>query len=70
MERYAYVRQGKSQFHSTDIPCVADAVRVGSDDWLNIMVYNHTTDKVWVCPPQAGFFCLDRAEAEVRTAWA
>ncbi|CAE7373528.1 unnamed protein product [Symbiodinium sp. CCMP2592] len=53
MERYAYVTQGKSDFLSTDILCVvADAVHVGSDDWLNIMVYNHTTDKVWVCPPQ------------------
>ena len=57
MERYAYVQHGNSQFQSTDILCVvADAVHVGSEDWLNVMLYNHTTDKVWVCPPQAGFF--------------
>ncbi|CAE7240011.1 unnamed protein product [Symbiodinium sp. CCMP2592] len=53
MERYAYLQDGKQQFFSTDILCVvADALHVGSEDWLNIMVYNHTKGKVWICPPQ------------------
>ena len=57
MERYAYLQDGKNEFNSTDILCVvADAIHVGSEDWLNIMVYNHTKGKVWICPPQAGFF--------------
>ena len=57
MERYAYLQDGKNEFNSTDILCVvADAIHVGSEDWLIIMVYNHTKGKVWICPPQAGFF--------------
>ena len=61
MERYGYLQDGKNEFNSTDILCVvADAVHVGSEDWLNIMVYNHTKGKVWICPPQAGFFCKQK----------
>ena len=64
MERYAYLQDGKNEFNSTDILCVvADAIHVGSEDWLIIMAYNHTKGKVWICPPQAGFFFVSRSRS-------
>ena len=60
MERYAYLQDGKNEFNSTDILCVvADAIHVGSEDWLIIMVYNHTKGKVWA----GGLFFVSRSRS-------
>ena len=49
MGRYGYLQDGKNEFYSKDILCVAaDAAHVGREDWLR--------GKVWICPPQAGLF--------------
>ena len=54
-ERFSYISAAREAFLAADVlSVVADAVRVGADDWLNVFVYNHWSGKTWMCPPQAG----------------
>ena len=56
-ERYAYMQAGREAFTNARVlTVVADAVHVGSDDWLNVFVYDHSVGRVFICPPQVS--CL------------
>jgi len=53
-ERLSYVAAGKATFAETEVlSVVADAVHVGTDDWLNIFVCDPGQDLSFVCPQQA-----------------
>ena len=53
-QRYAYIQEARTAFRKPKVlSLVADAVHVGSDDWLNVFLYEHNVGLVFVCPPQA-----------------
>ena len=54
-ERLSYMAAGRATFAETDVlSLVADAVHVGTDDWLNVIVCDPGQDVSFVCPQQAG----------------
>lgn len=53
-ERYSYLQVGATHFQDISIlSIVADAVHVGSEDWLNIFAYSPEKDMAIICPQQA-----------------
>ena len=53
-ERFSYMETAKRKFAGADVvSIVADAVHVGSDDWLNVVACSSSSPACFVCPPQA-----------------
>ena len=53
-ERLSYVAAGRAAFAQTTVlSVVADAVHVGTEDWLNVFVCDPGQNLSFVCPPQA-----------------
>ncbi|CAE7521288.1 Camkk2 [Symbiodinium sp. CCMP2592] len=53
-ERLSYVAAGRASFAQTTVlSVVADAVHVGTEDWLNVFVCDPGQNLSFVCPPQA-----------------